>query len=61
MSLIRECEKHLKDLEDLGIKYPNPVYMRAKMIKTTIEASVNAWSGVGDILPTLKHGDSNGI
>ena len=47
MGLIKECEKHLKDLEDLGIKYPNPVYVRAKMIKTTIEASVNTWSEAG--------------
>ena len=46
MSLLKECEEHLKDLENKGIKHPNPIYIRAKMIKTTIEASVNAWSGV---------------
>ena len=47
MSLLKLCEEHLKDLERIGIKYPNPIYTNAKMIKATIEASVVAWSGAG--------------
>lgn len=46
MSLIEECNKHLKDLEAKGIKYPDPVYCHAKMIKATVESASNVLGGI---------------
>jgi len=37
MTLSQELEIVLKELESKGIKYPDPMYKRVKMVKTTLD------------------------
>lgn len=41
MTLKTECIELMQMLEGKGIKYPNEIYKKAKMIKTTIEGIEN--------------------
>lgn len=49
MTLLEELELVLKELEEAGIKYPDPLYNHVKQIMTTIDSIQGHFLGV-------KHG-----
>ena len=45
MGIVTELDEVMKELEQRGIKYPDPLYMKVKTIKTTLDGIHHQFTG----------------